>query len=469
MKKTAKTYYLSGSILLILAIGLYNCNPANNVISYPPISDLTTSDVYEVQANGKSIWTEKFRTDMDIAALPEWFTSTPYTSVQQELHISNFSCKGQIQVEIMVSEPVKTISIHPYSRKIIPQVEGNKVSIKLPGPDKLFIEVNDLPPLCFFANPVEDLMTDPDDPSVRYFGPGVHNPGMMNLEDDEVVYIAGGAIVYGGIRTNGSSNVRILGRGILDGNFKHQRMVVPENSDQVEFNGILIRNGRNWTNTIVNCTHVRYENVKVISFGPGGDGINPLGSKHVTINNCFFRCTDDCIAVKSPDSTWVVEDVLVTNNTMIGYAFSDGITIGFETNGPYIQDITVRNCDILMARGGSRVDGHSAFSVICDGPAVISNVLFEDIRVEEPVLKLFELNITDGTKYGINPPGHIRDIHLKNISWKSERPIILQGFDEDHRVQNILFENCTIKDQPLTDAGNPLFQINEFVDEVQFK
>jgi hypothetical protein len=469
MKKTAKTYYLSVSILLILAMGLYHCNPANNVISYPPISDLTTSDVYEVQANGKSIWTEKFRTDMDIAALPEWFTSTPYTSEQQELHISNFSCKGQIQVEIMVSEPVKTISIHPYSRKIIPQVEGNKVSIKLPGPDKLFIEVNDLPPLCFFANPVEDFMTDPDDPSVRYFGPGVHNPGMINLEDDEVVYIAGGAIVYGGIRTNGSANVRILGRGILDGNFEYQRMVVPENSDQVEFNGILIRNGRNWTNTIVNCTHVRYEDVKVISFGPAGDGINPLGSKHVAINNCFLRCTDDCIAVKSPDSTWVVEDILITNNTMIGYAFSDGITIGFETNGPYIRDIIVRNCDILMARGGSRVDGHSAFSVICDGPAVISNVLYEDIRVEEPVLKLFELNITDGTKYGINPPGHIRDIHLKNISWKSERPIILQGFDEDHRVQNILFENCTIKGQPLTDAGNPVFQINEFVDEVQFK
>ncbi len=469
MKKNTEINFLYHPILLLMVFGIFNCNPTNRVVTYPPISELSTSDIYEVHVNGQSIWTEKLRTKMEIDSLPDWFTSTPYTRVQQELHIANFSCEGSIRVEIKVPESVKTIMIHPNSRKIIPEVEENRVFINLEGPDKLFIEVNDLPPLCFFANPMEEFIPDPNDPAIRYFGPGVHRPGMMNLENNETVYLAGGSIVYGGIRTNGSANVRILGRGILDGNFEHQRMVVPENSDQVEFNGIIIRNGRNWTNTLVNCTNIRYENVKVISFGPGGDGINPLGSRHVVINDCFLRCADDCIAIKSPDSTWVVEDILVTNNTMIGYAFSDGITIGFETNGPFIRDITVRNCDILMARGGSRVDGHSAFSVICDGPAVISDVLFEDIRVEEPVFKLFELNITDGTKYGINPPGHIRNIHLNNISWNSERPIILQGYDKDHRVQNVLFENCTIKGQPLADKENPLFQINEFVDDVQLK
>jgi hypothetical protein len=406
---------------------------------------------------------------MDIQALPEWFTSTPYTSIQQEVHIANFSGKDQLQVEIEVSEPINNASIHPVSRGIDPVVEGNRILFSIPGPDKLYIKVNDLPPLCFFANPIEMPIPGSEDPDIRYFGPGVHRPGMMKLNDNETVYIAGGAIVYGGIRTNGSSNIRVIGRGILDGNFEYQRMVVPENSDQVEFNGIIIRNGRSWTNTIINCTNVRYEDVKVISFGPGGDGINPLGSRHVTINDCFFRCTDDCIAIKSPDSTWVVEDVLVTNNTMIGFAFSDGITIGFETNGPVIRDITVRNCDILMARGGSRVDGHSAFSVICDGPAVITDVLYEDIRVEEPVLKLFELHITDGTKYGINPPGHIRNIRLKNIRWESERPIILHGYDEEHKVQDILFENCTIQGEKLVNTDHPTFQINEFVEEVRFE
>jgi hypothetical protein len=153
---------------------------------------------------------------------------------------------------------------------------------------------------------------------------------------------------------------------------------------------------------------------------------------------------------------------------MIGFAFSDGITIGFETNGPYIEDVKVYNCDILQARGGSRVEGHSAFSIICDGPAQIRDISYEDIRVDEDVYKLFELNITDGTKYGINPPGHIRNVHLKNIKWSSIRPIIIKGFDETHRVQDITFENCSIKGEILENTRNDLFEINEFVDNVQF-
>jgi hypothetical protein len=456
-------------LLFISFLIFCGCGRTGKIISYPGIPELETSDLYTVSVNDEEIWTEKFRTSMDIETLPEWFTGTPYTSVQQEVHITNFSTAEWMEVNIEVSEAIKNAVVHPVSRGILPLIEGNTMTFTLTGPDKLYITVNDLPPLCFFANPPEDSIPGSNEPGVRFFGPGIHRPGMMNLEDNEVVYIAGGAIVYGGIRTNGSSNVRVLGRGILDGNFEHQRMVVPENSDQVEFNGIIIRNGRSWTNTIINCTNVRYENVKVISFGPGGDGINPLGSRHVVINDCFLRCTDDCIAIKSPDSTWVVEDILVTNNTMIGYAFSDGITIGFETNGPHIRNVNVRNCDILLARGGSRVDGHSAFSIICDGPAVITDIFYEDIRVEEPVFKLFELHITDGTKYGIDPPGHIRNIHLKNISWMSERPIILHGFDEDHRVRNVLFENCTINGQQLASTDNPLLQINEFVDEVRFQ
>lgn len=436
---------------------------------YPAIGGLTASDIYSVEVNNEEVWTEKIRTDMNIEELPEWFTSTPYTSVQQELHITNFSCSGPVGITIRVDEPVNTARIRPLSRGIEPLIDDNKVSFTIPGPDKLYIEINDLAPLCFFANPLEGNVPDDNDPDIRYFGPGVHSPGMMTLGDNDEIYIAGGAIVYGGIRINNSSNIKIHGRGILDGNFEHHRMVLIENARNIEFNGIMIRNGRSWTNTVINSDSVTYQDVKVISFGPGGDGINPLGSRHFRINECFLRCTDDCIAIKSPDTTHVVRDVLVTNNTMIGYAFSDGITIGFETNGPVIENVTVRNCDILMARGGSRVDGHSAFSVICDGPAVIRDVLYENIRAESPILKLFELHITDGTKYGINPPGHIENIYLKHIFWTNPKPIILHGYDEGHRVRNVTFDQCMIGEEALLSTDAEVFQINEYVDNVQFK
>jgi polygalacturonase len=231
----------------------------------------------------------------------------------------------------------------------------------------------------------------------------------------------------------------------------------------------MIRNGNGWTNTLMNCDELKYNDVKVISFGPGGDGIDPLNSRNVTISDCFLRCTDDCIAIKAPALNQNVKDILVENNTMIGFAFSDGITIGFETNTESVSNITVRNCDVILARGGSRVDGHSGFSIICDGPAVIKDVLYDDIRIERSEIKLFELNVTDGTKYGVDPPGHIKDIKLRNISWTNERPIVLKGFDENHRVQNVTFENCTVAGKPLGSIQNKIMQIGNFVDNVVIK
>ena len=231
----------------------------------------------------------------------------------------------------------------------------------------------------------------------------------------------------------------------------------------------MIRNGDGWTNTLVNCEGLRYNHVKVLSFGPGGDGIDPLGSRHIVISNCFLRCTDDCIAIKAPASDQVVDDVVVADNTMVGFAFSDGVTIGFETDAASISNITVRNCDVILARGGSRVEGHSGFSIICDGPAVVNNILYENIRVEKSEIKLFELQITDGTKYGIGPPGHIKDITLKNVSWAHEGPIVLKGFDESHRIQMITFDNCIVAGKPLRDIKSTIMQIGSFVDDVVVK
>jgi hypothetical protein len=154
---------------------------------------------------------------------------------------------------------------------------------------------------------------------------------------------------------------------------------------------------------------------------------------------------------------------------MIGFAFSDGVTIGFETNAASISNVTVRNCDVILARGGSRVEGHSGFSIICDGPALISNVLYDNIRVEKSEIKLFELQITDGTKYDVGPPGHIKEIKLKNISWAHEGPIVLKGYDENHRVQNVTFENCTVAGKPLSDLKTKVMQIGSFVDDVVVK
>jgi len=441
---------------------------SSTVVVYPPIPGLAASDLFTVTANSRDVWTEKFRTAMDIAAFPDWFL-IPSTKVQQEVHQASFSCSGSVQISIRVPNAVTNVSIHPLSRGIRAEVQDNVVTFSLPGPDNLSVEIDNLPPLFIFANPVEYVEVSTNDRGVLYFGPGVHRPGFITLKDNETVYIAAGAIVYGSIRASGVHNISVLGRGILDGEFKFKQMVLIENCQNIRFEGVIVRNGDGWTNTFINCDGLHYDHVKVLSFGPGGDGIDPLNSRSIVISHCFLRCTDDCIDIKAPAAAQDVDQVLITDNTMIGFAFSDGVTIGFETNAASISNITVRNCDVILAHGGSRLDSHSGFSIFCDGPSLITHVHYEDCRVEKSETKLFELHIADGTKYGAGPPGNISDVTLKNISWDHENPIILKGFDETHRIQSVSFENCTVAGKPLRDLQSAVMQIGKFVDDVVVK
>ncbi len=435
---------------------------------YPAVEGLKQSSLYKVKVNNIEILTEKYVSNLDFEKLPDWFSDS-LVRRPQEQHISSFAGTGKMNITIEIDGTPKNVKIKPVSRNIKPVIKGNQVSFTWEGPGQLVIETDDLPPLFLFANADETEIPKETAPGVKYFGPGVHNAGYIELMDNETVYIAAGAVVYGGIRANGVSNIRVIGRGILDGNYEFKQMVKIENSSNVRFEGVTIRNGRGWTNTLVNCRNIEYSNIKVLGFGPSSDGINPAGSQQVRIKDCFMRCTDDCVAIKAPKTQNPVQDVLVTNCIMIGFAYADGVTIGYETNAAFIKNVTIRNCDILLARGGSRVEGHSGFSIICDGPAEISNILFENIRVEKSEIKLFELNITDGTLYGDDKPGHIRDVTIKNVDWFHEGPIVIHGFSQNNRVQNVIFENCTVAGLPFKKLENKIFSINEFTDNITVK
>ncbi len=454
--------------IVAFTLCVFNFQLSGSVKPYPQIKEATESKLFSVEVNKQKIWTEHYTSNLEINKLPDWFNA-PYVREHQEMHIASFEGGGKLQFEITLpGQPTKVV-VKPASKSIIPKIEGNKILFSWQGNGQLVVEVDDLPPLYLFINPKEKNVPKPKDKNVIYFAPGVHEAGYIELKDNQTVYIAAGAIVYGGIRANDAKNIKVTGRGILDGDYRFNRMVLIENSSYILFEGVTIRNSVSWTNTLVNCRDVEYRNVKVLGFGPSSDGINPAGSQRVKITDSFMRCSDDCIAIKAPNPLHPIKDIWVENNIMIGFAYADGITIGFETNAEFVKDITVKNCDILMARGGSRVDGHSGFSIICDGPAVISSILFEDIRVEQSEIKLFELHITDGTKYGKGPAGHIKDVTIKNVNWLHNGPIVIFGYDENHKIKNVIFENCKVAEKPLFQVKNEMIKLNEFVENISVK
>lgn len=456
-----KIIYLVG----LIAFSCIGVNRTSAVTPFPELEGAKESTTFAVEVNGQKIWTEHYTSNLKIDELPGWF-SAPYVREPQEMHIASFEGEGLLEFNITVDGKPQNVIVKPLSKGVEAQVDGNKISFNHQGGGQLVVEVDGVPPLFIFINNKEEWTPEKNEQDVIYFGPGVHETGYIEMKDNQTVYLAPGALVYGGIRAKGVSNIKVLGRGVLDGDFRYSQMVLIEECNDILFEGVTIRNSKHWTNTLVNCRDVEYKNVKVIGFGPSSDGINPMGSQRVRIANSFLRCTDDCVAIKAMNPLHPIDQILVENNIMIGYAYADGVTIGFETNAEYIRNVTVRNNDILMARGGSRVDGHSGFSIICDGPARISNILFEDIRVEQSELKLFELHITDGTSYGQGPAGHINDVTIRNVDWFHEGPIVIYGYDENHLVQNVQFENCRVAGTPLTEIQDKLIDKNEYVRDV---
>jgi hypothetical protein len=446
--------------------GVSAVDGASKVIACPVPGGLPAAADVELTVDGQPVGVELYTP----APLPpntaEWFATSPWTR-DMRLYIARLGCSGPCGVVLRAAQRTEPPLVRPKSRGVEAQAEGEAVRFTLPGPGKYYIELPPGPPLLLIADPADAPWYRLEGRPSRYFGPGVHEPGLMRLADGETVHIAPGALVYGGFEGS-PAGARVIGAGVLDGSRLRRRMVSFRDAADVEVSGVIIRGGRGWQNTLTGCRNVTYGGVSVVSATQSGDGIDPVGSSGVRIEDCFFRCTDDCIAVKARDAEGIVKDISVKGCVMVGRCFADGFTIGFEMVAKSVSGIRVEDCDILCARGGNMVGSHSAFSIICDGPGAVSDVTFQDIRVEEQVERLFELHVTDGQSYVHEPPGSIERVVVRNAAWEREAPIILHGQSAGHMVKDVSFERCTAAGRPLAEVKDRLVQQNEFVSGVRY-
>lgn len=153
---------------------------------------------------------------------------------------------------------------------------------------------------------------------------------------------------------------------------------------------------------------------------------------------------------------------------MVGWAHADGVTLGFELQGGLVQNILVKNCDILSSGGQGRTGGHAGFSIVCDGSSLVQNIHFEDIRVESQIeYKNLEIIATEGSRYGTGDAGYIKGVYLKNIHWENpDKPFVIAGVPA-HLVEDITFDHCFLGGKLLGGIRDADFQI-EFARDIKF-
>jgi len=202
----------NGLFLLIMATSFVVARDARAaVVTYPaPAGEPLPSD-YEVRIGDKAVDVYGARVLDPPFAGKEWDYGGPYS-------FANFDLSGPTEVRITSKRSLQNVVVRPVHPDVTTRLENDHTLVlSLSGPRKVSIEPDGKKgPLLLFANPLEESPPKPGDPGVIYFGPGVHQAGKIVVTNNQTLYLAGGAVVKGGVLAQGE-NIRIIGRGILDG------------------------------------------------------------------------------------------------------------------------------------------------------------------------------------------------------------------------------------------------------------
>ncbi len=444
-------------------------NECTMVELYPVNAAIPASDWHQVRVNGKPAFVHA----VTINPTPE------YQDIPAPAGMLCFDVQGSVAVEVTLAQAPDFVVIRPVSKGIEPVVEGKTVRFTLPGPGHYVLEGADrqAQPLFIFANPIRRDQPDAADPKVKYFGPGVHEAGLIRLHNDETLYLAGGALVKGIVRSDDAQNVRIMGPGILyAGHYTKQsigqRLVVLKNCDNVLIRDIVCLDSPVWNINPVMSRRVIIDNIKVIGWRRNSDAIDPVNSDGLIIRNSFLKGQDDGVTLKGweSDQQPVVRDVLVEDcilwqNWMRGFVVGGEMRHIRETN-----NIVFRNSEILYSgvNPKSWANRDAALSVWNVDNAIIENVLFENIVVEY-AHRLVRIAIVKNKHSATKDYGRVRNITFRNITVLDGPAFIeITGHDADHLSENITFENLRIRGQLIRSAQECHYLENEFVRNVRF-
>jgi len=430
---------------------------AQENIGQIPAGEERSSD-YAVQVNGTDIPLYAVKVAPADPALRWKAMDDKVNSAQyfEKASFGYFDMRGPATVSVACPEPISSAKILPSSLKIVPAVEGRRLTFSLAEPKPVTIEINGnwVGALHLFANPPEAPAPRPDDPNVVYFGPGVHEVNEVKVGSGKTVYVAAGAVVKGkGDRRSPvfalqGDNITVRGRGIIDGSLcpTHSRNLMLVRGRDIAIEGVIFKDSSVWTIPVRQSDRVTVKNVKLIGYRANSDGVDICNSRDVTVEDCFIRTLDDLIVVKADKGQGETRRILA-RNCVLWNEVAHALSVGAEIR-ENVDDVRFEDCDVIHDKG--REWTLRVFH--CDA-ARVSNVRFENIRIEESP-RLISLWIGSFVWTKDAERGHIDGVTFKDIVATAERPKIeLTGFDETHAVSDVLFQNVRINGKPLIAEG----------------
>jgi hypothetical protein len=448
---------------------------------------------------------------------------------------ARFAMSGKVTVEVTVSSGLKGVAIRPLAFGIIPKISGNTFTFTLNRPTKLRLDINGTRGRLFvFADPHEanpPKITDGtvksvldfrgidnsgnsnctagiqaaidwisqhyQEKSILYFPDGVYKTGTLNVKPKVTVYLNSGAVILASddyrdfvldhhdpknpeqfnvtafITMPDSHDVKIIGRGMIDGNGKrlHERFgidhrcvtVLPRNAVNVLMEDVTIRNAWMWHLYFNGGHDIRVRNVK--SFTPwykgceGGanDGfkLHEGGIHNVTYDDGFIAAFDDAITFGSGAHHCSIK------NTIIDLSRASPIRIAFDDGS---HDINISNIHVLDNAY------YSIFLSDCyPGYKFNPHVPYHDIAFSDWIIegnhKLINFNFYDAATAPV-----FHGITFRNITIDDATPKgLIRGGSEKRQVYNVTFQNLKIAGRYRTSAEDANIAVGPFARDIKFQ
>lgn len=433
----------------------------------------------------------------------DWPNKQRALSQTELASVISFTSDEKVEIEVKPNKKFSEVAIRPLSDNVEFKVVNDIIYFTLQKPGQYVLELDGIHnPLFIFFDPFKDYSSFKKDKNLLYFGEGVHYPGEIKIKNNQTIFIDRNAVVYGSIVGVGVKNVKIIGNGILDGNWEDRtnnnfifpfdfsrvyeelwgavnhvfsikpnlNLLPPSKKPYVPGSGTkLYRNKKQFNKFLSDMLILKSgihlykcENVVIdgiIMNGVAGLSNTIVGSNNVHYDNVkvigmwkhnndgidFYNCHDCSV-----------------KNTFIR-AFDDCICmkgqLGWDTENTY--NMLVENCVVWTDWGHQLEIGvdtvakkiynikyldcdclHPVFTpidVACGTMAKVSDITFENIRVEYSKYdQLYVVQKSDDDVY-IERPGHV-EVFSANVG----NPLLWSGDNIAGEIDGVTLENIKV-------------------------
>lgn len=491
---------------------------------YPVTKTDIVCEDYTVKLNGEVLPLNTAR----VSAYPfnrRWPGHQRQIEQSELVNFLSFAMDEPVTLEIIPAKPFEDVAVRPISAKLPYKItEDGSILLTLEKPQYCTVEpYGRSHALHIFADPAPAYDVDIRDENVLYYGPGEHEIGTLWLQSNQTLFIDEGAVVYGCVRAEDADHIRIIGRGILDHSCVHAQILFEANEvgneaavnnavrtrpiqlkycDDVEIEGITIRDSLAYNIHPVACRKVEMRNLKLIgNWRYNSDGIDLHNSEDVLIENCFIRTFDDSICVKGFDcyQKGDIDQAVYEAMHHKGYVYDcfrditirgcviwndwgKALEIGAETRAEEMYNITFEDCDVIHVTSVPLDCGNVDYADIHDVVYRNCRVELDDI-IPEPILQRSDedtyaqqnldympssiaVTVTYHFEYsaGGTRRGKCHDMLFEDIYiYGRHKPRFrFKGYDADHGVENVTLRNIYLNGEKLTDASGYTLETNEF-------